>query len=61
MGVKTGRAAKIFGGITTSHNKGKGTGEGIENVNSKFEVGGTHRSEAGETGFLQLIIWQIAV
>lgn len=40
---------KIFGGITTSHNKGKGTGEGIENVNSKFEVGGTHRSEAGET------------
>lgn len=40
---------KIFGGITTSHNKGKGTGEGIENINSKFEVGGTHRSEAGET------------
>ena len=40
---------KIFGGVTVSANKGKGNGEGTENINSKFEVGGTHRAEAGET------------
>lgn len=40
---------KILGGVTVSQNKGKGKGEGTTNVNSKFEVGGTHRAEAGET------------
>ncbi|MEJ6467021.1 hemagglutinin repeat-containing protein [Fusobacterium ulcerans] len=39
----------ILGGVTVSQNKGKGKGEGTTNVNSKFEVGGTHRAEAGET------------
>ncbi|UYI77762.1 MAG: hemagglutinin repeat-containing protein [Fusobacterium varium] len=39
----------ILGGVTVSQNKGKGKGEGTANVNSKFEVGGTHRAEAGET------------
>ena len=40
---------KILGGVTVSQNRGKGKGESTANVNSKFEVGGTHRAEAGET------------
>ena len=38
----------MLGSVTASQSKGKGNGEGTVNVNSKFEVGGTHKVEAGE-------------
>ena len=37
-----------LGSITASQSKGKGNSDGSVNVNSKFEVGGTHKVEAGE-------------
>ena len=38
----------MLGSVTASQSKGKGNSEGTVNVNSKFEVGGTHKVEAGE-------------
>ena len=38
----------MLGSVTASQSKGKGNSEGTINVNSKFEVGGTHKVEAGE-------------
>ncbi|WP_338948341.1 hemagglutinin repeat-containing protein [Fusobacterium varium] len=38
----------MLGSVTASQSKGKGNSKGTINVNSKFEVGGTHKVEAGE-------------
>ena len=38
----------MLGSVTASQSKGKGNSEGTVNVNSKFEVGGTHKVEARE-------------
>ncbi len=38
----------MLGSVIASQSKGKGNSEGTVNVNSKFEVGGTHKVEAGE-------------
>lgn len=38
----------MLGSVTASQSKGKGNSEGTINVNSKFEIGGTHKVEAGE-------------
>ena len=40
---------EIFGGITVSENMGKGNTEGTVNINSEFNIGGTHRAEAQDT------------
>ncbi|MEG9318940.1 hemagglutinin repeat-containing protein [Fusobacterium varium] len=46
--VSTNPETSLLGSITASQSKGKGNSEGTINVNSKFEVGGTHKVEAGE-------------
>ena len=38
----------VLGSVTASQSKGKGNSKGTINVNSKFEVGGTHKVDAGE-------------
>ncbi|MEH1740764.1 hemagglutinin repeat-containing protein [Fusobacterium varium] len=46
--VSTNPETSLLGSVTASQSKGKGNSEGTINVNSKFEVGGTHKVEAGE-------------
>jgi len=38
----------MLGTITASHSQGNGNTSGTTNINSVFEVGGTHKVEAGE-------------
>ena len=46
--VSTNPETSLLGSVTASQNKGKGNSEGTVNINSKFEVRGIHKVEAGE-------------
>jgi hypothetical protein len=47
VNLNLGSTGGFLASINLSHNQGKGDVEGTINVNSKFDVGGNYKVEAG--------------